>query len=66
MEGGGDCIIRRAVWTVCKLQRVKCVGEAVLMFVPDLTSQSTHHDWSQLLWDGSHFERDTGDFFGTV
>ncbi len=35
MEGGGDCIVRRAVWTVCKLQRVKCVGEAVFDVVHD-------------------------------
>ncbi len=25
----------RAVWTVCKLQRVKCVGEAVFDVVHD-------------------------------
>ncbi len=28
MEGGGNCIVRRAVWTVCKLERIECVGEA--------------------------------------
>ncbi len=28
VEGGGNCIIRRAVWVVCKLERIECVGEA--------------------------------------
>ncbi len=28
MKGGGNCIIRRAVWAVCKLEQIECVGEA--------------------------------------
>ncbi len=26
VEGGGNCIIRKAVWTVCKLERIVCWG----------------------------------------
>ncbi len=40
MEGGGNCIVRRAVWTVCKLERIECVGEAVLIFC--MTNLSKH------------------------
>ncbi len=32
MEGRGNCVVRRAVWTVCKLERIECVGEAVFDF----------------------------------
>ncbi len=35
MEGGGNCIVRRAVWTVCKLEQVECVGEAGFDVVHD-------------------------------
>ncbi len=35
VEGGGNCIIRRAVWTVCKLEQIECVGEAGFDFVHD-------------------------------
>ncbi len=40
MEGGGNCIVRRAVWTVCKLERIECVGEAGLMLC--MTNLSKH------------------------
>ncbi len=35
MEGGGNCRERKAVWTVCKLEWVECVGEAVFDVVHD-------------------------------
>ncbi len=40
MEGGGNCIVRRAVWTVCKLERIECVGRLVLIFC--MTNLSKH------------------------
>ncbi len=35
VEGGGNCIIRRAVWAVCKLERIECVGDAGFDVVHD-------------------------------
>ncbi len=35
VEGGGNYIICRAVWAVCKLERIECVGEAVFNIVHD-------------------------------
>ncbi len=40
MEGGGNCIVRRAVWTVCKLERIECVGRLFLIFC--MTNLSKH------------------------
>ncbi len=31
MEGRGNCVVRRAVCTVCNLERIECDGEAVLL-----------------------------------
>ncbi len=39
MEGGGNCIVCRAVWTVCKLERIECVGEAGFDFLHDNLSK---------------------------
>ncbi len=35
VEGGGNCFIRRAVWAVCTLERIECVGEAGFDVVHD-------------------------------
>ncbi len=56
MEGGGNCIVRRAVWTVCKLERIECVGEAVFDFC--MTNLSKHFIMIEsVLWDGSPLNR---------
>ncbi len=35
MKGGGNCIICRAVWAVCKLEWIEYVGEAGFDVVHD-------------------------------
>ncbi len=39
MKGGGNCFIHRAVWAVCKLERIECVGEAGFDVVHDYLSK---------------------------
>ncbi len=46
VEGGGNCFIRRAVWAVCTLEQIECVGEAGFDVVHDYPLKALHYDWS--------------------